>query len=215
MRTLKIKHNSVEWHEFRKKGLGGSDASAVIGVNPWKSNIDLFEEKRGRSDGRKVSNSAMEYGNAAEELLVQLFALDNPRYAVNTNKETVYVADDNIRFASIDGELIDQETGDLGGLEIKTTTLHMPREMSKWESKVPDYYYTQILHYMSVTERSFWVLKVQMKLEWIAPLEMVTRQYVFRSDECAEDMDYLKNAELEFWSGVQRNIKPARILPQI
>jgi len=38
----------TEWLKAREMGIGGSDASAVVGMNPYKTNIDLFEEKTGR-----------------------------------------------------------------------------------------------------------------------------------------------------------------------
>lgn len=40
--------NEQQWLKGRMNGIGGSDASAVVGMNPYKSNIDLFEEKIGR-----------------------------------------------------------------------------------------------------------------------------------------------------------------------
>ena len=39
--------NEQQWLKGRMNGIGGSDASAVVGMNPYKSNIDLFEEKIG------------------------------------------------------------------------------------------------------------------------------------------------------------------------
>ena len=36
------------WLKARGYGIGGSDASAILGMNPYKSNIELFEEKTGR-----------------------------------------------------------------------------------------------------------------------------------------------------------------------
>ena len=35
------------WLKGRLNGIGGSDASAVVGKNPYKTNIELFEEKTG------------------------------------------------------------------------------------------------------------------------------------------------------------------------
>ena len=37
-----------EWLQARSYGIGGSDASAILGMNPYKTNIELFEEKTGR-----------------------------------------------------------------------------------------------------------------------------------------------------------------------
>ena len=42
--------NEQQWLKGRMNGIGGSDASAVVGMNPYKSNIDLFEEKIGMKE---------------------------------------------------------------------------------------------------------------------------------------------------------------------
>lgn len=47
--------NEQQWLKGRMNGIGGSDASAVVGMNPYKSNIDLFEEKIGMA-GWKTSD---------------------------------------------------------------------------------------------------------------------------------------------------------------
>ncbi len=38
------------WLKGRLNGIGGSDASAVVGKNPYKTNIELFEEKDWQKD---------------------------------------------------------------------------------------------------------------------------------------------------------------------
>lgn len=45
-----------EWLSGRMNGIGGSDASAVVGVNPYKTNIQLFEEKTGKSIPEDISD---------------------------------------------------------------------------------------------------------------------------------------------------------------
>ena len=42
------------WLKGRLNGIGGSDASAVVGKNPYKTNIELFEEKPGRRIGQDM-----------------------------------------------------------------------------------------------------------------------------------------------------------------
>ncbi len=42
--------NKEEWLEERKNGIGGSDAATILGLNPYKTNIDLWEEKTGRKE---------------------------------------------------------------------------------------------------------------------------------------------------------------------
>ncbi len=46
MEILSIKHNSPEWYELRKSGIGGSDAAAILGISPWKTNVDLSRFSR-------------------------------------------------------------------------------------------------------------------------------------------------------------------------
>ena len=43
------------WLKGRLNGIGGSDASAVVGKNPYKTNIELFEEKTGRRIAPDIS----------------------------------------------------------------------------------------------------------------------------------------------------------------
>ena len=44
-----------DWLEERKKGIGGSDAATILGLNPYKTSIDLWEEKTGRKDAEDIS----------------------------------------------------------------------------------------------------------------------------------------------------------------
>lgn len=45
-----------EWLEERKKGIGGSDAATILGLNPYKSNIDLWAEKTGKKEPPNISD---------------------------------------------------------------------------------------------------------------------------------------------------------------
>ena len=72
-----------QWLKARTYGIGGSDASAIVGMNPYKTNIELFEEKTGRRIPEDISEKPyVKYGNDAEPLIRALFALDYPEYEV-------------------------------------------------------------------------------------------------------------------------------------
>ena len=45
--SKRIFKSREEWLEGRKGHIGGSDASACVGMNPYKDNVQLWEEKRG------------------------------------------------------------------------------------------------------------------------------------------------------------------------
>ncbi len=113
-----------QWHNERTKGISGSECSAVLGLNPYMSNVELWEIKTGRKEAKDISNSRnVIFGIKMEPILRRRFSrLYNDRYKV------IYFANDLIRhkkynfiFSTLDGRLIDKETNELGILEIKTS----------------------------------------------------------------------------------------------
>lgn len=103
--------DEAEWLNGRMNGIGGSDASAVIGMNPYKSNIDLFEEKIGRRFPEDISGKAcVIYGKYAEEPIRELFKLDYPEYKVEHHEFRILRSIEHpFMQASLDGELTDQD----------------------------------------------------------------------------------------------------------
>lgn len=204
-----------QWLDARH-GIGGSDASAVIGKNPYKSNQDLWMEKTGRAVAPDISDKDyVKYGHDAEPLLRELFALDHPEYKVE------YFGDNMIRnekypwaHASLDGELTDQD-GRKGILEIKTTNILQSMQWEKWNDQIPDNYYIQILHYLLVTEYEFVELRAQLKSVWQGQIRLNTRDYHIEREEVEEDIEYIKNQEEAFWHMVEEDREPARILPEV
>ena len=213
LELLQIEHNSPEWLAFRRTGIGGSDAAAIIGKSHFKSNVDVWEEKKGLREPDDISDKEqVKYGKAVEDLLLQMFALDNPEYEVTSNKKIVYRR--GFMFASLDGELVEKATSELGIYEGKTAEIHKKIELEKWNKRVPDYYYVQILHYLIVTGRSFVVLKVQLKLLYTEEKTTMTKQYRFNRKDLLNDLAYLYRKEAVFWDSVIAGVKPPRILPE-
>lgn len=204
-----------QWLDARH-GIGGSDASAVIGKNPYKSNQDLWLEKTGRAIPPDISSKDyVGYGHKAEPLLRELFALDYPEYKVE------YFGDNMIRnekypwaHASLDGELTDKD-GRKGILEIKTTNILRSMQREKWNGEIPDNYYVQVLHYLMVTEYEFVEVRAQLKTIWQGQVWLSTRPYHIERSEVEEDILFLKQEEQRFWHMVEADQKPALILPEI
>ena len=48
--------NRTDWLKARRKGIGGSDAASVLGISPWKSNVQLWEEKTGIAEPEDISD---------------------------------------------------------------------------------------------------------------------------------------------------------------
>ena len=93
------------WLKGRLNGIGGSDASAVVGKNPYKTNIELFEEKTGRRIVPDISEKPyVIYGKEAEQYIRELFRLDYPQYQVMQHEYRILQSlDYPFMQASLDG----------------------------------------------------------------------------------------------------------------
>ena len=205
-----------EWKEGRKKYIGGSDAAAVLGMNPYKTNMRLWEEKTGLVEPEDISDKPyVIYGHKAEDHLRELFRLDFPEYEVFYEPET-FIVNDKYPWAhaSLDGLLRDKDNR-LGILEIKTTNIMQSMQKEKWNDRIPDNYFLQVLHYMMVTEAEFAVLKAQLKYVFRESIFLQTRHYFIERIEVDEDIRILEKEEQKFWKDVMDRKRPAVILPEI
>lgn len=206
-----------EWLVARSNYIGGSDASAVIGLNPYKSNVDLWAEKTGLATPEDISDKPyVQYGHAAEGYLRELFALDFPEYEVGYADNNLWLNGDYpYAHASLDGWLKDQD-GRFGVLEVKTTNILQSMQKEKWDHRIPDNYFCQVLHYLMVTGAEFAVLKAQLKYEFSGGDVMLqTKHYKIERAEVLVDIAYLAQQEANFWKFVQEKKKPALLLPEI
>ena len=215
MVTMKTLASHEEWLASRKK-IGGSDAACILGLNPYKSNIELFDIKTGRAEQEDISDKPyVKYGTEAEEHLRKLFALDFPQYKVEYVENNMW-ENDKYQFAhaSLDGWLTD-ETGRKGIWECKTTEIINPSQKAKWDNAIPDNYYIQVLHYLLVTEFDFVILKAQLKYRHNNEMWLVTKHYHIERSDVEEDIRYLAEKEKEFWENVENDKRPNLILPNI
>lgn len=207
-----------EWLKERQKGIGGSDAAVILGLNPYKNNIRLWEEKTGKVQAEDISDKPyVKYGTQAEDLLRELFKLDFPQYEVSHDENTIIKHPKYpFLFASLDGQLVDKETGELGILEIKTTNILQSMQKEKWKEKIPDNYFCQVLHYLNVTGYSFAILKAQLKYDFDGDIKLETRHYKINKCDFEEDIKELEKAEVEFWTKyVEKDIQPPLELPNL
>jgi putative phage-type endonuclease len=204
-----------EWLQARKNYIGGSDAAAILGLNPWKTNVDLWEEKTGRKEAADISdNEAVKFGSLSEPYLRELFKLDNPDLDVRYIENNMFINDTYPwAHASLDGWMKDKE-GRAGILEIKTTTIQNYASVKKWENKIPDNYYCQILHYFLVTGFDFAIVKARLKFDFENPYCQI-RHYRIERQECENDIILLMDAERRFAENIKNDIRPSLLLPEI
>ncbi len=207
-----------EWLKNRKTMIGGSDASAILGMNPYKTNIEVWMEKTGRTVPEDIGHKPyVKYGIEAEQYLTALFALDHPQYVVKANTDYTVYRHPKYPFiaGTLDGELTEIETGRRGVLEIKTTEILNSMHREKWNDKIPDNYYIQCLHYLLATGWEFAILKAQLKTVWGDEVRLNTRHYTIEKSEVEDDLEYLLTKEIEFWQYVTKDKKPNLVLPPI
>lgn len=183
--------NHEEWKALRGKYIGGSDAAAVVGLNPYRSQYSLWAEKTGRLPGFE-GNLATEVGTFLEEFVAQKFAEVTGKKVRKANQSFLN-SDYPWAIANIDREIV----GEDAGLEIKTTSEMNLRKFKGGE--YPAQYYCQAVHYMAVTGKKRWYLAVL-----IGNREF--RWFVIERDE--DEIKALMDAEKMFWGMVQKGIPP-------
>jgi len=60
--------SKAEWLQWRAKGIGGSDASIVCGLNRYKSPVELWMEKTGQIEP-KIAGEAAHWGTMLEPII--------------------------------------------------------------------------------------------------------------------------------------------------
>lgn len=214
-----IPRTHEEWLQERKKGLGASDAGTIIGVNKWKTNVVLWQEKIGLREPEDISYKPyVQYGHDAEPHLRALFALDHPELRVTYESPYKMIFSDELPFifATPDGELEELATGRKGGLEVKTTEIMNPRQWAEWKGRIPDQYFAQVCHQFLATGWDFIFLLAQIK--WTnregEKMKMI-KEYPIERRDVLDSIEYLKPMEIDFWHHVKTKKEPGLILPTI
>lgn len=208
-----VDHKS--WLEARKRGMGGSDAGAAIGVNRYRSNVDLWREKTGLTEHEDISDKpAVKFGKLAESHIRELFILEHPELTVDYHEFYMYYQPERPwLYATLDGELTD-ENGRRGILEIKTATIQNAAGWAEWKEGIPQSYYAQVLHQLAATGWDFVILFAYLRTPYSGSIARLIERRIERS-EVENDIDYLIAQETAFWQAVKEKRQPPRILPDI
>lgn len=203
------------WLEARKNTIGGSDASAVVGMNPYKSNVDLWLEKTGQTIPEDISDKPyVKFGTEAEPMMREMFKLDFPEIEVFYEENNLFLNDKYPwGHYSADGWLKDQK-GRFGLFENKTTEILRSMQKEKWNQKIPDNYYVQLVHGFLITEAEFTIMKARLKsiIDGLPYIQI--RHYWIERTEVEEDIEFLKYSEEGFYHDVLTRTRPALILPE-
>ena len=207
--------NREQWLKARKRFIGGSDVSCILGLNPYKTNVQLYREKKGIVEPDDLSdNPLVAYGTNAEEHIRALFSLDRSDLKVEYIKDNSWRNTDYpFAAASLDGWLTEKETGRKGILEIKTATITSAQQANKWKDEhIPDNYYCQVLYYLGVTEFDYVDLRARLKYEFSDNKYVIERDYHIERSEVEEDIETIMQAAATFAEALRKNKEPSLLL---
>lgn len=143
-----------DWHKLRSKGIGGSDIGAILGVNKYRSLVDVYLDK---TEGKKVEdNNAMFWGRILEPIIRAEFQKKH------SEEYQTYLVPYSLKYgvlrANVDGLIYNNNTQKWGVLEIKTANQFTAKEWS--DGVVPQSYYAQVMHYLAVTGLDYAIIVV-------------------------------------------------------
>ena len=189
-----IAYNSKEeWLTLRRQlGVGGSDASAVIGFNPYKSAYTLWAEKTGRIPEFE-GNLITEVGSYLEEFVAKLFERETGKKVRRKNRMLIN-SDYPWAFADVDRLVV----GEKALLEIKTTN-SFPIMKQVRSGEFPEQYYAQVVHYLAVSG---------LEKAYLAVLIGCRDFKIFELERDENEIAALMGAEEEFWHGYVKNDTP-------
>lgn len=141
-----------EWLQYRKQGVGGSDAGAICGFNPYRSAMQVYYDKTS-DEIENIDNEAMRQGREMEEYVARRFTEETGKKVRRANS-MFYDEKNPFMLADVDRMVV----GENAGLECKTAS---PFMAEYWAGdKIPLSYQMQCYHYMSVCNADAWYVAV-------------------------------------------------------
>lgn len=186
-----------EWKEQRKKGIGGSDVAAILGVSPYKTPLRVYLEKKGEIEGAE-DNEAMYWGRVLEKVVADEF---EKRTGMKIQEANYIVQHPDIPYliGNLDRLITDGAGKPDGVLECKTASSYTS---ARWQNgEVPEEYYLQLMHYLNITGLDYGYLAVLIggNLYKVIKIEKNNEIIQVMNEKCKT-----------FWNEfVEKNIPPA------
>ena len=145
IKTLEM--DKAAWLELRKRGIGASEVAAVLGLNPYKTPLQVYEEKIADQVVEYPETLRMKRGLQMENLVADIYMEEYHRTVRRDNKMRIHPAHDFL-YCSLDRTIVAENGSGPGILEIKTAS---GWAVKKWEAVIPTQYFCQIQHQFAVT----------------------------------------------------------------
>jgi putative phage-type endonuclease len=185
-----------EWLQTRTRGIGGSDASIILGLNKYKTPFELWLEKTGQVTPESSTSEAAYFGALLEDLVAKEFEKRSGKKVRKRNTMFQHPKHEFI-LANIDRFIV----GEKAILECKTASAFLAKE---WEGdEIPEAYIVQIQHYLGV-------LGPEYKKGYFAVL-IGGQKFIWKEIERDDELiEMIFQAEIDFWNNhVLANQPPA------
>lgn len=189
-----------EWLLQRRRGIGSSDAAAIMGLSRWGSPLSVFVDKLGLQEVRDSDPEFMKWGHILEAPVAKEYAARTDRKLFNPGEFTIF-QHDQLTFQQVTPDrMILKDPGPReeipGSLSIKTGGFFKARE---WEDEPPLEYQIQLQHELQVLGWS-----------WGSFAILIGGQKLIHLDVERDDafIDKMVAAEVEFWDRVVREDPP-------
>lgn len=151
---MTAKMTDAEWLQNRRAGIGGSDVSAILGLNKYRSPFEVWLDKTNQLPiDTNEGSEAIHFGNVFEEVVAQEFSRRAGKKVFKQNKTFIHPKHSMLR-ANIDRDIAHEP----GFLECKTANAFLADE---WvDNQVPQAYLLQVQHYMNVLNRPYCYIAV-------------------------------------------------------
>lgn len=139
-----------DWLRYRKCGITGTDAGAILGLNPYRSAFQVYHDKISDTI-ENIDNEAMRQGRDLEDYVAQRFSEETGFKVRRAN--AIYQSEEHpLLLADFDRLIVGQKAG----LECKTVS---PFSADKWaDGKIPAHYLAQVNHYLAVSGFDCWYI---------------------------------------------------------
>ncbi len=139
-----------DWLRYRKCGITGTDAGAILGVNPYRSAFQVYCDKNSETI-ENIDNEAMRQGRDLEDYVAQRFTEATGLKVRRAN--AIYQSEEHpLLLADFDRLIVGQKAG----LECKTVS---PFSADKWaDGKIPAHYMAPVNHYLAVSGFDCWYI---------------------------------------------------------
>jgi putative phage-type endonuclease len=187
-----------QWLTVRKGGIGSSDAGAAVGLNPYKSQLELWLEKTGRDASLPKTDpndetSPMYWGTLLEPIVAAHYTKRTGNRVRRINAVLQHPKEPWM-LANIDREVVGAPTVQI--LECKTAGMNGAR---LWKEGVPEYVQLQVLHQLAVTGK---------QAADVAVLICGQELQVHRIERDEAMIARLLELERAFWRNVEKDEAP-------